>query len=116
MLLAAPLLFFTATLAAPGAKPHDTLAAADAKAAAALTPPGTLRTPTIFFQGRNHRVDKLPEEVRPSVAETIGVWTSFAEEEDFSLALSDDQGILFLSEDKAQMKNCLLYTSDAADE
>lgn len=83
--------------------------------AAAPLAPAALATPTVLFEDKFHRVDKLPDDIRDSASEAIAKWTDFAEEQDFSMALSDDQALLFLSSDKPQMKARLKLVHEAQD-
>ncbi len=76
-------------------------------AAAPLVAIPVAATPTVLWEEKHHRVDKLPEDLVAGAREEIGKWATWAEENDMSMALTDDQTILFISDDKNLLKDRL---------
>ena len=67
---------------------------------AAASPP---QTPTVLFDGRHHKVTKLPDAIEDDPREAIQEWAGWAEDQGYSMALTDDQRLLFLAADKARI-------------
>lgn len=92
------------------AGPFDPAGLAPAPEPAVVSIP---RTPRVTFDGKAYRVDKLPEEIREGATVEIERWADFAEEEDLTFGLTNDQAILFVTPNKPQLKKRLELIEDA---
>ena len=71
------------------------------------------KTPTVLFDGKHHKVTRLPDSLEAAPREAVEEWAGWAEEEGYVMALSDDQRLLFFSSEKSDLGKRLKLIHEA---